>query len=111
MFNTRHLTNLGIFRIYVKLYLAQHPKIRGDMILFARELAPSSTGVPLEIYCFSKEVKWVPFEEIQSEIMEHLLAVLPSFRLRVFQRMSDICQEGGGHVDVVGRAFRSDSMK
>ena len=110
-FNTRYLTNLGIFRIYVKLYLAQHPKIRGDMILFARELAPSSTGVPLEIYCFSKEVKWVPFEEIQSEIMEHLLAVLPSFRLRVFQECSDIYQEIADQVDVVGGAFRFDKLK
>ena len=110
-FNTRYLTNLGIFRIYVKLYLAQHPKIRGDMILFARELAPTSTGVPLEIYCFSKEVKWVPFEEIQSEIMEHLLAVLPSFRLRVFQECSDIYQEIADQVDVVGGAFRFDKLK
>ena len=110
-FNTRYLTNLGIFRIYVKLYLAQHPKIRGDMILFARELAPASTGVPLEIYCYSKEVKWVPFEEIQSEIMEHLLAVLPSFRLRVFQECSDIYQEIADQVDVVGGAFRFDKLK
>jgi len=110
-FNTRYLTNLSIFRIYVKLYLAQHPKIRGDMILFARELAPTSTGVPLEIYCFSKEVKWVPFEEIQSEIMEHLLAVLPSFRLRVFQECSDIYQEIADQVDVVGGAFRFDKLK
>ena len=111
LFNTRYLTNLGIFRIYVKLYLAQHPKIRGDMILFARELAPASTGVPLEIYCYSKEVKWVPFEEIQSEIMEHLLAVLPSFRLRVFQECSDIYQEIGDQIDVVGGAFRFDRLK
>ncbi len=110
-FNTRYLTNLGIFRVYAKLYMEQHPKIRGDMILFARELAPTSTGVPLEIYCFSKEVKWVPFEEIQSEIMEHLLAVLPSFRLRVFQECSDIYQEIADQVDVVGGAFRFDRLK
>ena len=110
-FNTRYLTNLGIFRIYAKLYMEQHPKIRGDMILFARELAPTSTGVPLEIYCFSKEVKWVPFEEVQSEIMEHLLAVLPSFRLRVFQECSDIYQEIADQVDVVGGAFRFDRLK
>ena len=111
MFNTRHLTNLGIFRIYAKLYMEQHPKVRGDMILFARELAPTSTGVPLEIYCFSKIVDWVPFEEIQSEIMEHLLAVLPSFRLRVFQECSDIYQEIADQVDVVGGAFRFDKLK
>ena len=111
VFNARHLTNLGIFRIYVTRYLEQNPNIRGDLTLFARELAPTNSGVPLEIYCFSKEVNWVPFEEIQSEIMEHLLAVLPSFRLRVFQRSSDFYQEVGNQVDVMGGAFRFDSLK
>ena len=110
-FNTRHLTNLGIFRIYAKRYLEQNPNVRADLTLFVRELAPTSTGVPLEIYCFSKEVKWVPYEEVQSEIVEHLLAVLPSFRLRVFQRSSDIHQELSDQVDVVGGAFRFDRLK
>ena len=110
-FNTRYLTNLGIFRIYAKLYMEQHPDVRSDMTLFARELPPTSTGVPLEIYCFSKIVDWVPFEELQSEIMEHLLAVLPSFRLRVFQECSDIYQEIADQVDVVGGAFRFDKLK
>ncbi len=105
VFNARHLTNLGIFRIYIKRYLEQNPNIRGDLTLFAHELTPTNSGVPLEIYCFSKEVNWVPFEEIQSEIMEHLLAVLPSFRLRIFQRSSDLYQEVGNQVDVMGGAF------
>ena len=109
-FNTRHLTNLGIFRIYAKHYLEQNPKIRADLTLFVRELAPKDTGVPLEIYCFSKEVQWVPYEEVQSEITEHLLAVLPSFGLRVFQRNSDIHQKVDAHVDVVGGGFRFDSL-
>ena len=105
MFNTRHLTNLGIFRIYAKRYLEQNPNIRADLTLFVRELSPTDTGVPLEIYCFSKEVQWVPYEEVQSEITEHLLALLPSFSLRVFQRNSDIHQKADAHVDVVGGAF------
>ena len=105
VFNSRHLTNLGIFRIYAKRYLEQNPKIRADLTLFVRELAPKDTGVPLEIYCFSKEVQWVPYEEVQSEITEHLLAVLPSFSLRVFQRNSDIHQKVDTYVDVVGGAF------
>jgi len=111
IFNTRHLTNLGIFRIYAKHYLEQNPKIRADLTLFVRELAPTDTGVPLEIYCFSKEVQWVPYEEVQSEITEHLLAVLPCFGLRVFQRNSDIHQKVDAHVDVVGGAFRLDLLK
>ena len=110
MFNTRHLTNLGIFRIYAKHYLEQNPKIRADLTLFVRELAPTDTGVPLEIYCFSKEVQWVPYEEVQSEITEHLLAVLPCFGLRVFQRNSDIHQKVDTHVDVVGGPFRFNSL-
>ena len=110
-FNTRYLTNLGVFRIYAQRYMEQNPNVRTDMTLMVRELAPTSTGVPLEIYCFSKEVNWVPYEKIQSDIIEHLLAVLPSFRLRVFQRSSDIHQEVADQVDVVGGAFRFDRMK
>ena len=110
-FNTRYLTNLGTFRIYAERYIKQNPDIRPDMILFARELAPTSSGVPLEIYCFSKEVNWVPYEKVQSNIMEHLLAVLPSFRLRVFQDCSDIYQEISNQVDVVGGAFRFDRLE
>ena len=107
-FNTRYLTNLGIFRIYAKRYLEHNPKIRTDMTLFVRELAPANSGVPLEIYCFSKEVQWVPYGEVQSEITEHLLAVLPNFGLRVFQRSSDILGEVVDRLDVTGGAFRSD---
>ena len=110
-FNTRYLTNLGTFRVYAQRYMEANPNIRNDLTLFARELAPTSSGVPLEIYCFSKKVEWVPFEHVQSDIMEHLLAVLPSFRLRVFQRSSDIHQEVGDQVDVVGGAFRFDRME
>ena len=110
-FNTRYLTNLGTFRIYAERYMEQNPNVRTDMTLMVRELAPTDTGVPLEIYCFSKEVNWVPFEKIQSDIMEHLLAVLPSFRLRVFQRSSDIHQEVRDQIDVVGGSFRFDSLE
>ena len=111
MFNTCHLTNLGLFRIYAKRYLEQNPNIRGDLTLFVRSLTPADSGVPIEIYCFSKEVQWVPYEEIQSEITEHLLAVLPSFGLRVFQRCSDIYQEAGNQVDIGGGAFHFARLK
>ena len=110
-FNTRYLTNIGTFRVYAERFMAQNPNVRTDMTLMVRELAPTSTGVPLEIYCFSREVNWVPFEKIQSDIMEHLLAVLPSFRLRVFQRSSDIHQEVRDQIDVVGGSFRFDGLK
>ena len=99
---TSNLTNLGTFRIYAQNYLTQHQDIRGDMLLFVRELVPTNSGVPLEIYCFSKEVVWTPYEQVQSRITEHLLAVLPKFGLRVFQRSSDIYQEVSNQVDVGG---------
>ena len=110
-FNTRYLTNLGTFRVYAQRYMETNPNIRNDLTLFARELAPTNSGVPLEIYCFSNELNWVSYEEVQSEIMEHLLAVLPSFRLRVFQECSDIYQEIGDQIDVVGGSFRFDRLK
>jgi len=109
-FNTRHLTNLGTFRIYAQYFLSHNPNIRTDLPLVVRELEPSSSGVPLEIYCFTKETSWIPYEKVQSDIMEHLLAVLPNFRLRVFQYCSDIQQKIGNQVDVVGGAFRFDQL-
>jgi len=109
-FNTKHLSNIGTFRVYAQHYLEHNAKIRDDMPLTVRELHPTSQGVPLEIYCFSKEVMWIPYEQVQSNIIEHLLAIMPNFRLRVFQECSDIYQEIGSQVDVVGGAFRFDQM-
>jgi len=110
-YNTRHLINLSTFRVYAQHYLEHNPGIRSDMPLMVRVREPSRSGMPLEIYCFSKEVSWIPFERVQSAIMEHLLAVLPNFRLRVFQECSDIYQEVGNQVDVVGGAFRFEQYK
>ena len=90
--------------------MEQNPDLRADLTLFVRALSPSDSGVPLEIYCFTREVQWVPFERVQSKIMEHLLAVLPSFGLRVFQRSSDIHQEGRHQIDVVGGSFPVDAL-
>jgi len=83
--NGRRLTNLGTFRAYVVAYLRNHPKLRGDMTLLVRQLAPSENGLPLEIYVFTADTAWVNYEDIQADIFDHLLAVLPEFDLRVFQ--------------------------
>jgi len=109
-YNTRHLTNLGTFRVYAQHYLERLKSIRDDMTLIVRVQAPTSSGVPLEIICFCREVEWIPFEKVQSAVLEHLLAVLPNFRLRVFQNCSDIYQEIGSQIDVVGGAFRFDKF-
>lgn len=83
--NGRQLTNIGIFRIYIERYLKNHPKIHKELSLMVRQLAPSEHGLPLEIYAFTSDVRWVYYEGIQSDIFDHILAVAPEFGLRVFQ--------------------------
>lgn len=87
--NQRRITNLGTFRAYVDRYVRSHPGVNQDMTLMVRQLEPTSTGIPLEIYCFSADVRWVAYEGVQADIFDHLLAVLPEFGLRVFQEASD----------------------
>ena len=88
--NGRRVTNLGTFRAYVEHYLRKHPEINQDMMLLVRQLQPGSTGIPLEVYCFTRDVRWVQHEKIQADIFDHLLAIMPIFGLRVFQEISDI---------------------
>jgi len=83
--NTRRITNLGTFRIYIEHYLRQHPGINQDMTQIVRQLDPTANGLPLQLYCFTTTISWVPFETVQSDIFDHLLAILPEFGLRVFQ--------------------------
>lgn len=86
--NTRRVTNIGTFRAYVERYLRSHPGIHQNMTLIVRQLALTADGLPLEIYCFTNTVGWVQYEAIQSDIFDHLLAILPEFGLRVFQHPS-----------------------
>ena len=86
--NTRRVTNLGTFRAYVERYVRSHPGIHQNMTFIVRQLAPTADGLPLEIYCFTNTVAWVQYEAIQSDIFDHLLAILPEFGLRVFQHPS-----------------------
>ncbi len=84
--NGRRLTNLGTFRIYIEEYLKAHPMIRKDMTLMVRHLQPTAEGLPLEIYCFVADTRWVPYEKVQADIFDHILAAAPEFDLRVFQK-------------------------
>jgi miniconductance mechanosensitive channel len=83
--NARALTNLGTFRAYVAEYLKSHPKISKDHTLLVRQLQPTEHGLPIEIYVFINDNRWIEYEGIQSDIFDHLLAVLPEFGLNVFQ--------------------------
>lgn len=87
--NERRVTNLGTFRAYVEQYLRSHSSIHQGMTLLVRQLQPGATGIPLEIYCFTNDIRWAVYEGIQSDIFDHLLAILPTFDLRVFQQCSD----------------------
>ena len=86
--NTRRVTNLGTFRAYVERYLRAHPGVHQNMTLMVRQLSPTADGLPLEIYCFTNTTAWNAYEGIQSDIFDHLLAILPEFGLRVFQHPS-----------------------
>jgi len=86
--NIRRQTNLGIFRKYLEEYLKENPNINNDMTFLVRQLQPSETGLPIEIYVFSKEKQMSSYEAIQSDIFDHILAVIPEFELRVFQNPS-----------------------
>ncbi|GAA4858255.1 mechanosensitive ion channel family protein [Luteimonas vadosa] len=84
--NTHRLTNIGCFRAYVAAYLQANPRIDTDKTLMVRQLAPSATGLPLELYCFAGTTNWSEYEDIQADIFDHLLAILPEFGLSLFQQ-------------------------
>ena len=84
----REITNLEAFRAHVEGYLRAHPKTHREMTLMVRQLAPGPHGAPIEIYCFSNDTEWLGYEAFQSEIFDHLFAILPRFGLRAFQERS-----------------------
>jgi miniconductance mechanosensitive channel len=84
--NRRRLTNVGVFRSYVRNYLKEHAALRSDMMLLVRQLQPGPDGLPIEIYCFTKTTDWGEYEDVQSDIFDHILAILPEFGLRLFQK-------------------------
>jgi miniconductance mechanosensitive channel len=83
--NGIRLTNLGIFRKYLECYLKDHPDIQHKMTTMVRQLQSTDKGIPIEIYGFSSDKEWEAYENVQSDIFDHILAVIPEFELRVFQ--------------------------
>ncbi len=84
--NKRRLTNIGTFRAYAYNYLKHRSDIQTGMTLIVRQLAPGPDGLPLEIYCFTNTTVWADYERIQSDIFDHLMAIVPEFGLRLFQK-------------------------
>jgi len=83
--NIRQLTNIGTFRAYAIKYLQNHPDINQALTLMVLQLAPTENGLPLEIYAFCKDKRWVYYEGVQADIFDHLLAIAGEFDLKVFQ--------------------------
>ncbi|WP_380179587.1 mechanosensitive ion channel family protein [Kalamiella sp. sgz302252] len=83
--NGRRMTNIGTFRAWLEAWLKAHPHTHKGMTLMVRQLAPGSDGLPLEIYVFTNTTVWLEYERIQSDIFDHIFAVLPEFGLRVHQ--------------------------
>lgn len=86
--NGRRMTKVGTFRAYLVAYLKEHPQIHGDMTFLVRQLQPGPTGLPIEVYVFSKDQVWANYESIQSDIFDHIVAVIPEFDLKIFQSPS-----------------------
>ncbi len=101
----RRLTNVGTLRAYIVAYLHAHPAIHdADFTLLVRQLAPGATGLPIEIYCFSRDQDWTRYEDIQSDIFDHILAMVPEFGLRIFQ------EPAGLDFERLARGSRRDAI-
>ncbi len=83
--NKRRLTNIGTFREYLKIYLKQREDVNENLTFLIRQLEPGPQGLPLEIYVFANTTDWAEYEDVQSNIFDHILAILPQFGLRVYQ--------------------------
>lgn len=86
--NGRNQTNLGVFRQYVNAFLHENPAINKDLFLMVRHLAPTAQGIPIEIFCYSKDKRWEMYEQIQADIFDHVLAAVPYFNLEIFEELS-----------------------
>ena len=82
------LTNLDLFMRAVNNYLLHHPRVNPNMTIMVRQLQPSEWGLPIEVYCFSANVNWVPYENLQTEIISYVVAAAPLFGLRMYQAPS-----------------------
>jgi len=85
LINGRHLTNIGVFRVYAEAYVKNNPDINLNMTCMVRQLLPTEKGLPIEIYTFSNRQEWVTYEGIMSDMFDHLIAAVPEFELEIFQ--------------------------
>lgn len=90
----RNLTNIGTYRAYIKEYLRSRGDIHEENFTFlVRQLQPTEHGVPLQLYVFTNTVNWIEYEDIQSDIFDHLLSMAPVFNLKIYQRDNNFQRE------------------
>ena len=89
LINGRNLTNIGVFRKYLNEYINNHSAINKDMMIMVRQLAPTSQGIPIEIYAFSGDKKWENYEYIMADVFDHALASIAYFNLELFELPSN----------------------
>ncbi|GHF89101.1 mechanosensitive ion channel family protein [Thalassotalea marina] len=87
-YNQRKLTNVGTFRAYIQAYLKHHPKVHSEMTCMVRQLPTQGSGLPIELYFFSNDQDWINYEGIQADVFDHIYAIAPVFKLRIFQHPS-----------------------
>ena len=86
--NGRRQTNLGVFRAYLTAYLKSLPDVNQELVCMVRQLQPTDHGIPMELYFFCAIKDWVPYEGVQADVFDHVLAIIPEFDLQVFQSPS-----------------------
>lgn len=90
LINGRNLTNIGVFRKFVESYIESHSAINKDMMIMTRQLAPTTQGIPIEIYAFSKDKRWQNYEYIMADIFDYIIAAVPYFDLEVYELATEL---------------------
>lgn len=106
LINGRRMTNIGVFRKYIEMYLQNHPRIRQNMTILVRQLTIEDRGVPIELYCFTNTTAWGEYEEIQSDIFDHILSSATFFGLDLYQHPSGKDISGG--IELLGSFLRTN---
>lgn len=99
--NQRRLTNLGSFRAYMQAYIGSHPGINQDLFWAVRQLDPEPTGIPIQVYAYTRDTGFVAHENVQGDIFDHLITILPEFGLSLFQQPSGADLRALGHAPAI----------
>ena len=82
------VTNLDLYMRVVNRYIDHHPRVNHTMIAMVRQLQPNEWGLPIELYFFTSDVNWVPYEHLQAEVISFIIALAPHFGIRLYQAPS-----------------------